>query len=74
LSKIFFEELEIPEPDVNLAVGSGSQAEQTGRIMIEFEKDLSANPTDMVVVVGDVKFNNGMYDRCKKASDKGGTH
>jgi UDP-N-acetylglucosamine 2-epimerase (non-hydrolysing) len=54
LSKIFFEELQIPEPDINLAVGSGSQAEQTGRIMIEFEKDLLANPTDMVIVVGDV--------------------
>lgn len=54
LSRIFFEELEIPEPDINLAVGSGTQAEQTGRIMMEFEKDLIANPADMVVVVGDV--------------------
>lgn len=54
LSKVFFEELEIPEPDVNLGAGSGSQAEQTAKIMIEFERDLLKNPTDLVVVVGDV--------------------
>jgi len=54
LSRIFFEELEIPHPHVNLAVGSGTQAEQTGRIMMAFEQDLIANPTNMVVVVGDV--------------------
>jgi UDP-N-acetylglucosamine 2-epimerase (non-hydrolysing) len=54
LSQIFFEELEIPHPDINLAVGSGSQAEQTGRIMIEFEKELMSHSTDMVIVVGDV--------------------
>lgn len=54
LSGVFFNELQIPSPDANLLVGSGSQAEQTGRIMIEFEKDLICNPTDIVVVVGDV--------------------
>lgn len=54
LSKIFFQQLQIPEPDINLGAGSGTQAEQTGRIMIEFEKDLLAHPTDLVVVVGDV--------------------
>lgn len=54
LSKIFFEELEIPAPDINLAVGSGSQSEQTARIMIEFEKYILSNPTDVVIVVGDV--------------------
>ncbi|MDH5248698.1 MAG: UDP-N-acetylglucosamine 2-epimerase (non-hydrolyzing) [Cyclobacteriaceae bacterium] len=54
LSRIFFEELEIPHPDINLAVGSGSQAEQTARIMVAFEKDLITNPTNMVIVVGDV--------------------
>ncbi len=54
LSKVFFEQLNIPEAHVNLGAGSGTQAEQTGKIMVEFEKDLSANPTDMVVVVGDV--------------------
>ena len=54
LSKIFFEQLQIPEPDVNLGAGSGTQAEQTARIMIEFEKDLLKNPTDLLIVVGDV--------------------
>lgn len=54
LSKVFFEELGLPEPDVNLGAGSGTQAEQTAKIMIEFEKDLVKNPTDLVVVVGDV--------------------
>lgn len=54
LSKIFFEQLNIPNPHINLGAGSGTQAEQTARIMIEFEKDLLANPVDLVVVVGDV--------------------
>jgi UDP-N-acetylglucosamine 2-epimerase (non-hydrolysing) len=70
LSKIFFEELQIPEPDVNLAVGSGSQAEQTGRIMIEFEKDLLANPTDMVIVVGDVNSTMACTIVAKKLQTK----
>lgn len=54
LSQVFFNELEIPEPDINLGVGSGSQAEQTARIMVAFEKDLAENPVDLVIVVGDV--------------------
>jgi UDP-N-acetylglucosamine 2-epimerase (non-hydrolysing) len=54
LSKVFFKELAIPEPRVNLGVGSGTQAEQTARIMMAFEKDLASNPCDLVVVVGDV--------------------
>ena len=39
-----FKELELPEPDVNLGAGSGTQAEQTARIMIEFEKGLKSQP------------------------------
>ncbi len=54
MSGLFFEELGIPEPDVNLAAGGGSQAEQTGAIMIAFEKYLATHPTDLVLVVGDV--------------------
>ncbi len=54
MSDTFFKELNIPEPDVNLGCGGGSQAEQTAAIMVAFEKDLMANPTDMVIVVGDV--------------------
>jgi UDP-N-acetylglucosamine 2-epimerase (non-hydrolysing) len=54
MSATFFNELEIPEPDVNLGVGSGSHAEQTGKIMIEFEKVLTEYKPDLIVVVGDV--------------------
>lgn len=54
MSKIFFEELELPRPDFYLGIGSGSHAEQTAKIMIEFEKVLLAEKPDLVVVVGDV--------------------
>ena len=54
MSDTFFEELGIPMPDVNLGCGGGTQAEQTANIMTAFEKDLIANPTDLVLVVGDV--------------------
>lgn len=54
MSDTFFEELNIPMPDVNLGVGGGTQAEQTAGIMVAFEKDLIENPTDLVIVVGDV--------------------
>ncbi len=54
MSRSFFRELEIPEPDINLECGGGSQAEQTAAIMIKFEKELIENPTDLVLVVGDV--------------------
>lgn len=54
MSEQFFDELGIPEPDVNLECGGGSQAEQTANIMINFEKDLINNTTDLVLVVGDV--------------------
>ena len=48
MSDTFFEELGIPAPDVNLGCGGGSQAEQTAAIMVAFEKELMANPTDVV--------------------------
>lgn len=54
MSGIFFEQLEIPEPDINLAVGSGSQAEQTAEIMKGYEKVLNENSSSVCVVVGDV--------------------
>ncbi|MFR9627721.1 MAG: UDP-N-acetylglucosamine 2-epimerase (non-hydrolyzing) [Rikenellaceae bacterium] len=54
MSDTFFEELNIPLPNVNLACGGGSQAEQTAAIMVAFERELIANPADLVVVVGDV--------------------
>ena len=54
MSKAFFEELKIPEADINLGVGSGTHAEQVGHTMIEFEKIVKAEKPDWVVVVGDV--------------------
>lgn len=54
MSNDFFNQLDIPQPTINLQVGSGTQAEQTAAIMIGFEKFLIDNPTDLVLVVGDV--------------------
>lgn len=54
MSEEFFEQLGIPEPDVNLEAGGGTQAEQTGAIMTRFEKYLTENPCDIILVVGDV--------------------
>lgn len=54
MSGDFFEQLEIPEPHANLNAGSGSQAEQTAAIMVRFEEELLQNPSDLVLVVGDV--------------------
>ncbi len=54
MSGDFFEQLGIPEPDVNLEAGGRSQAEQTAHIMVGFEKDLTKNPCDLILVVGDV--------------------
>ena len=54
MSKIFFDDLELPKPDFYLGVGSGSHAEQTAKIMIEFEKILIKEKPDLVIVVGDV--------------------
>jgi len=54
MSQVFFEELEIPEPDVYLRVGSGSHAIQTGKIMIAFEEVVIEHKPDIILVVGDV--------------------
>ncbi len=54
MSKIFFKDLDIPEPDIYLNVGSASHATQTAKIMIEFEKVLLKDRPILVLVVGDV--------------------
>lgn len=54
MSDSFFEQLGIPQPDVNLAAGGGTQAEQTASIMIGYEKLLSTETSDLCLVVGDV--------------------
>ena len=54
MSEAFFQSLNIPDPDINLEIGSGSHAEQIGYTMIAFEKVLLEQQPDWVVVVGDV--------------------
>jgi UDP-N-acetylglucosamine 2-epimerase (non-hydrolysing) len=54
MSGVFFEDLGLPRPDVDLGVGSGSHAEQTARVMLAFEKVLVEVRPDLVLVPGDV--------------------
>ncbi len=54
MSDAFFRDLEMPSPQVHLGVGSGSHAEQTGGVMIAYEKAATADRPDWIVVVGDV--------------------
>ncbi len=70
MSDTFFEELGIPAPDVNLGCGGGTQAEQTAHIMVEFEKELLAHPTDVVLVVGDVTSTMACSIVAKKLNTK----
>ena len=70
MSSDFFEQLGIPEPQVNLGAGGGTQAEQTASIMIGFEKYLSENPCDLVLVVGDVTSTLACSIVAKKAGIK----
>ncbi len=54
MSDIFFKNLNLPAPHIHLGVGSGTHAEQTGNVMIAYEKVLMEERPDLVVVVGDV--------------------
>lgn len=54
MSDAFFEDLKLPRPDIYLDVGSGTHAEQTGRVMMAYEKIVQDNRPDLIVVVGDV--------------------
>ncbi|WP_459202399.1 non-hydrolyzing UDP-N-acetylglucosamine 2-epimerase [Methanococcus sp. CF] len=53
MDKVFFEELNLPKPDYNLNIGSGSHGDQTGRMLIEIEKVLLKERPDFVLVQGD---------------------
>ncbi|MDP3930607.1 MAG: UDP-N-acetylglucosamine 2-epimerase (non-hydrolyzing) [Bacteroidota bacterium] len=70
MSDTFFLELNIPFPDSNLNCGGGSQAEQTGAIMIAYEKELLEFPADLVVVVGDVTSTMACSIVAKKLNTK----
>src|ERR1700680_1029415 len=54
MSDVFFQQLGIPEPDVNLAVGSGTHARQTAQIMTSFEAVVLERKPDLVLVYGDI--------------------
>jgi UDP-N-acetylglucosamine 2-epimerase (non-hydrolysing) len=54
LSDVFFRDLDLPQPDVNLGVGSGTQAEQTAALLVALERAFGEDPPRLVVVYGDV--------------------
>lgn len=69
MSGNFFEELGIPEPDINLEAGSGTQAEQTATIMTRYEKALMEKRPDLVMVVGDVTSTMACSIAAKKLNN-----
>ncbi len=66
MSKAFFDDLGMPRPDIDLGVGSGSHAEQTGKVMVAFEKVCLREKPDLVVVVGDVNSTMACTITAKK--------
>jgi UDP-N-acetylglucosamine 2-epimerase (non-hydrolysing) len=66
MSDVFFRELDIPEPDVNLQVGSGSHAQQTAAIMSGFETVVLERKPDAVLVYGDVNSTVAAAIVCAK--------
>ncbi len=70
MSDSFFEQLSIPKPDVNLEVGSGTHAEQTAGVMVNFEKFLLEEKPDLVIVVGDVNSTMACTITAKKLHTK----
>jgi UDP-N-acetylglucosamine 2-epimerase (non-hydrolysing) len=71
MSKAFFNDLGLPEPDVNLEVGSGTHAEQTGGVLIAYESYLMTHPPpDWIIVVGDVNSTMACTLAAKKLNLK----
>lgn len=66
MSGAFFDQLGIPEPEVNFGVGGGTQAEQTAGIMVAYEKLLMEKPSELCLVVGDVTSTMGCAITAKK--------
>jgi UDP-N-acetylglucosamine 2-epimerase (non-hydrolysing) len=73
LSKIFFKDLQLPEPDIYLNVGSSSHANQTAKIMSEFESVLKKIEPDLVIVYGDVNSTLACSLACSKFYRHDGT-
>jgi UDP-N-acetylglucosamine 2-epimerase (non-hydrolysing) len=72
MSDIFFQQLQMPQPDVNLEVGSGSHAFQTAQIMIKFEELVTEQRPDLVLVYGDVNSTVAATLVCAKLQIKVG--
>jgi UDP-N-acetylglucosamine 2-epimerase (non-hydrolysing) len=72
MSDVFFQQLAIPEPDVNLSVGSGSHAKQTAEIMTRFEPVVIEGKPDVVLVYGDVNSTVAAALVCAKLGVKVG--
>jgi UDP-N-acetylglucosamine 2-epimerase (non-hydrolysing) len=70
LSDSFFEQLNLPKPDINLGAGSGTQAEQTAKIMVGYEHVLKINKPAVCIVVGDVNSTMACAIVAKKAGVK----
>jgi UDP-N-acetylglucosamine 2-epimerase (non-hydrolysing) len=66
MSEVFFHELGLPQPDVNLGVGSGSHAQQTAQIMVRFEELVQSSRPDLVLVYGDVNSTVAASMVCAK--------
>ena len=66
MSKVFFDDLGMPQPDIYLGIGSGSHAVQTAKVMVEFEKVCNEHKPSMVVVVGDVNSTVACSMVCAK--------
>src|ERR1022692_3595477 len=70
MSDIFFQQLRIPAPDVNLRVGSGSHAQQTAEVMSRFESVVIEHQPDYVLVYGDVNSTVAAALVCSKLGIK----
>ena len=68
MSKVFFDDLGMPQPDIYLGIGSGSHATQTAKVMVEFEKVCKEHKPSMVIVVGDVNSTVACSMVCAKES------
>jgi len=66
MSEVFFRELDLPPPGINLEVGSGTHAEQTAKVMVRFERLVLKEPPEWVLVYGDVNSTVAVALVCAK--------